>query len=100
MYRARTAFQNLVPFLPNAAGPEKFAIWVRGAASKAGDILPPGQTHPRQYSSAVPAESFLNGSSSTYVEDMYNSWLADPSSVHAVSSFVSRHNSAEPYNYL
>ncbi|CAA9993310.1 unnamed protein product [Nesidiocoris tenuis] len=84
MHRARTAFQNLVPFLPNAAGPEKFAIWVRGAASKAGDVLPPGQnSKQRQYSSAAPAESFLNGSSSTYVEDMYNSWLADPSSVHA-----------------
>uniref|UniRef100_A0A0A9XM16 2-oxoglutarate dehydrogenase complex component E1 n=1 Tax=Lygus hesperus TaxID=30085 RepID=A0A0A9XM16_LYGHE len=85
MHRARTAIKNIVPFLPNAAGPEKFAIWVRGAASKAGDIVPPGQSpsQQRQYSSALPAESFLNGSSSTYVEDMYNSWLADPSSVHA-----------------
>jgi len=38
---------------------------------------------PKQYSTAPAAEPFLNGSSSTYVEEMYNSWLQDPSSVHA-----------------
>jgi len=27
-------------------------------------------------------ESFLNGSSSTYLEEMYNAWLEDPNSVH------------------
>ena len=30
----------------------------------------------------VAQEPFLNGSSSTYVEEMYNSWLEDPKSVH------------------
>ena len=34
---------------------------------------------------ALAAEPFLNGSSSNYVEDMYQSWLQDPSSVHKVS---------------
>ncbi|KAJ1548780.1 hypothetical protein HK405_015274 [Cladochytrium tenue] len=29
-----------------------------------------------------PTETFLSGTSSTYVEDMYEAWLADPSSVH------------------
>lgn len=38
----------------------------------------------RLYNSAA-AEPFLNGSSSAYVEDMYNAWLRDPASVHAVS---------------
>ena len=33
-------------------------------------------------SSAASAEPFLNGSSSSYVEEMYESWRADPSSVH------------------
>eukprot|EP00118_Oscarella_pearsei_P028876 m.3177 g.3177 ORF g.3177 m.3177 type:complete len:996 (+) comp9096_c0_seq1:289-3276(+) len=28
------------------------------------------------------AESFLNGSSSSYIEEMYESWLKDPTSVH------------------
>lgn len=37
----------------------------------------------KQYSTS--AEPFLNGSSSAYVEEMYNAWLQDPSSVHAVS---------------
>ncbi|XP_045472665.1 2-oxoglutarate dehydrogenase, mitochondrial isoform X3 [Harmonia axyridis] len=37
----------------------------------------------RTYNVPAAAESFLNGSSATYVEDMYNAWLVDPSSVHA-----------------
>ncbi|KAL3282576.1 hypothetical protein HHI36_005752 [Cryptolaemus montrouzieri] len=37
----------------------------------------------RPYNVPAAAEPFLNGSSATYVEDMYNAWLADPSSVHA-----------------
>ena len=39
----------------------------------------------RNYAAPVAAEPFLNGSSSTYVEEMYNSWLQDPNSVHKVS---------------
>ncbi|ELU17896.1 hypothetical protein CAPTEDRAFT_171283 [Capitella teleta] len=35
-----------------------------------------------QHSSSVTAEPFLNGSSSQYVEEMYNAWQDDPSSVH------------------
>ncbi|TKR81794.1 hypothetical protein L596_015612 [Steinernema carpocapsae] len=36
----------------------------------------------RSASSAVMKESFLNGTSSIYVEQMYDSWRSDPSSVH------------------
>ena len=36
-------------------------------------------------STSVTAEPFLNGSSSSYVEAMYESWQKDPSSVHKVS---------------
>ena len=35
--------------------------------------------------STAAAEPFLNGSSSTYVEEMYESWRQDPTSVHKVS---------------
>lgn len=42
----------------------------------------------RNYNVPAASEPFLNGSSSQYVEDMYNAWLADPSSVHAVSVFL------------
>lgn len=34
---------------------------------------------------AAKAEPFLSGTSSVYVEEMYESWLEDPSSVHKVS---------------
>lgn len=39
----------------------------------------------RTYNVPAASEPFLNGSSGQYVEDMYNAWLADPSSVHVVS---------------
>jgi len=34
---------------------------------------------------SVVAEPFLNGTSSTYVEEMYESWLENPGSVHKVN---------------
>lgn len=51
------------------------------------ELLKCSSTSVRLYSSAA-SEPFLNGSNSSYIEDMYNSWLADPSSVHAVSFIV------------
>ncbi len=39
----------------------------------------------RQYGSPAAAEPFLSGSSGIYVEEMYNSWLQNPASVHKVS---------------
>lgn len=39
----------------------------------------------RRYAAPVAAEPFLSGSSSNYVEEMYQSWLEDPSTVHKVS---------------
>lgn len=39
--------------------------------------------HPiRKYVTRAAAEPFLNGSSSVYVEEMFNAWTKDPSSVH------------------
>lgn len=37
----------------------------------------------RPYNSAA-SEPFLNGTTSNYVEEMYNNWLRDPASVHTV----------------
>ena len=49
--------------------------------------------------STAAAEPFLNGSSSTYVEEMYESWKADASSVHKVSftflALLQRHSVSE-----
>ncbi|KAK2146707.1 hypothetical protein NP493_3597g00002 [Ridgeia piscesae] len=39
----------------------------------------------RHYGSPAAAEPFLSGSSGVYVEEMYNSWLQNPASVHKVS---------------
>ena len=36
----------------------------------------------KNYAAAAAAESFLSGTSSIYVEEMYESWHADPKSVH------------------
>ncbi|XP_073982431.1 oxoglutarate dehydrogenase Nc73EF isoform X5 [Rhodnius prolixus] len=85
MYRARTVVNNLVPFIPNAAGRHRFATWIAGAAINKNDtpiLLATSTANCHRYSTLA-QESFLNGSSSNYVEDMYNAWLADPSSVHA-----------------
>lgn len=77
MHRARNILNTVV-------GPQgqKFAAWLLAKN-------PPAVTciDCRKYNVPAAAEPFLNGSSSQYVEDMYNAWLADPSSVHAVSSF-------------
>lgn len=74
MHRARVIFQ-----LSNKVGNnERFASWLLNKPqTTAGSVV--GYRH----KSSAAAEPFLNGSSSAYVETMYNSWLADSSSVHA-----------------
>lgn len=46
--------------------------------------------------SRVSQEPFLNGSSSVYVEEMYNAWTADPTSVHKSWDTFFRNANAEP----
>ncbi|XP_059615718.1 2-oxoglutarate dehydrogenase complex component E1 isoform X1 [Phlebotomus argentipes] len=89
MHRARSALNcMLIP-----SGQQSFASWLNCSASKsriASELLPASSL--RQYNSAA-AEPFLNGSSSNYVEDMYNAWLRDPASVHASWDAYFRNNS-------
>lgn len=76
MFRARTLVNAI-------AGPngQKLSAWFLKQS-----VTPAiSATGIRTYNVPASQEPFLNGSSSTYVEDMYNAWLADPSSVHAVS---------------
>ena len=40
----------------------------------------------RQYATLSAAEPFMNGSSSAYIEDMFEAWQKDPSSVHKVGT--------------
>ncbi|XP_059470554.1 2-oxoglutarate dehydrogenase complex component E1 isoform X2 [Neocloeon triangulifer] len=81
MHRARTVINNLVPLAPLVpkVAPERFAAWLAAAPNKIIINSPPK----RWYNAPVATEPFLNGSSGSYVEEMYNSWLADPKSVHA-----------------
>lgn len=107
MHLARTLVSNVFPLLPSHA-PEKLAKLSALAVAKSRQWHSPtrnsnrncssaknndltsastgatGQT--RQYVTTAALEPFLNGSSSIYVEDMYNAWLKDPKSVHAVST--------------
>lgn len=87
MHRARTVLNNLVPLAPYVPklAPERFASWLSAAPSKLVFNSPPK----RWYNAPVATEPFLNGSNGSYVEEMYNSWLADPKSVHAVRRIFS-----------
>lgn len=96
MYRARTVLNNLVPFIPSAAGPERFASWLLGSSGSRALCV----SSSRRYNAPVASEPFLNGSSGAYVEEMYNAWLADPKSVHAVSFFNFQFNHIYSKGYL
>uniref|UniRef100_A0A6B2ED08 2-oxoglutarate dehydrogenase complex component E1 n=1 Tax=Phlebotomus kandelakii TaxID=1109342 RepID=A0A6B2ED08_9DIPT len=89
MHRARSALNcMLIP-----SGQQTFASWLNCSAAKsriASELLPASSL--RHYNSAA-AEPFLNGSSTNYVEDMYNAWLRDPASVHASWDAYFRNNS-------
>jgi len=88
MYRTRSLVTSLLPLLPGVA-PEKLAVWLaKGVVQQSTGARAATAASFRLYSAAPPppvaAEPFLNGSSSIYVEEMYNAWLQDPKSVHAV----------------
>ncbi|KAK7579718.1 hypothetical protein V9T40_000347 [Parthenolecanium corni] len=76
MYKARTVVNNLVPFLPSVVGRDRFASWLSSSSRNF------ATSRVRLRSTEVSAEPFLNGSSSSYVEEMYNAWLENPKSVH------------------
>ncbi|XP_047020828.1 2-oxoglutarate dehydrogenase, mitochondrial isoform X2 [Helicoverpa zea] len=89
MHRARVIFQ-----VTNKVGSnDRFASWLLNRPQTTAVPV----TNFRHTSSAA-AEPFLNGSSSAYVETMYNTWLADSSSVHASwdAFFRNATNGAQP----
>lgn len=86
MYKARTVFSTLTPLAPRMCKPERFASWLVRShpLTRTTQVLIAKSA--RKYSNRVATEPFLNGSSSSYVEEMYNAWLQDPHSVHVVSN--------------
>ncbi|XP_013141239.1 PREDICTED: 2-oxoglutarate dehydrogenase, mitochondrial isoform X2 [Papilio polytes] len=74
MHRARIVLQT-----SNKLGNgERFASWLLNKPQSAAVTV-----NAQRLKSSTAAEPFLNGSSSAYVETMYNAWLSDPNSVHA-----------------
>ncbi|XP_043510630.1 2-oxoglutarate dehydrogenase, mitochondrial isoform X3 [Frieseomelitta varia] len=81
MYKARTVFSTLAPLAPRMCRPERFASWLVRSHPLTRTTQVIVTESIRKYSK-VATEPFLNGSSSSYVEEMYNAWLQDPHSVH------------------
>lgn len=77
MIRAKFAVRNVRSLVSLISGAQRSGTIMVNSLSQPSSAL-------RCYSASVAAESFLNGSSSVYVEGMYNSWLEDPKSVHKV----------------
>lgn len=86
MYKARTVFNTLTPLAPRMCKPERFASWLVRSHPLTRTTQVMVAKSARKYSNRVATEPFLNGSSSSYVEEMYNAWLQDPHSVHVVSN--------------
>uniref|UniRef100_A0A6M2DTF2 2-oxoglutarate dehydrogenase, mitochondrial n=1 Tax=Xenopsylla cheopis TaxID=163159 RepID=A0A6M2DTF2_XENCH len=82
MHRARNIVTCLGPYY-SQAGPQRFASWLLHPAKPACSGMVASVGAPaRKYNVPASQESFLSGTSGSYVEDMYNAWLQDPKSVH------------------
>ncbi|XP_044726471.1 2-oxoglutarate dehydrogenase, mitochondrial isoform X2 [Chrysoperla carnea] len=93
MHRARSVVQCSTSLCPHLLGGTRFAAWLV-AKPQLASVGPPQVSSIRRYNAPPPtaSEPFLNGSSTSYVEDMYNAWLQDPSSVHASWDSFFRHS--------
>ncbi|XP_063701924.1 2-oxoglutarate dehydrogenase complex component E1 isoform X3 [Culicoides brevitarsis] len=88
MHRAKAAISVIAP-----VGQQNFGAWLLRGSNKSkltNELVAASSV--KLYNSTA-AEPFLNGSSSAYVEEMYNAWLKDPTSVHASWDAYFRNNS-------
>ncbi|EDW69592.1 2-oxoglutarate dehydrogenase-like, mitochondrial isoform X2 [Drosophila virilis] len=88
MHRAHTAFSLALSPMAH----KNFATWLLSSNSSQKLIKATAAAAVRTYNSAA-AEPFANGSTASYVEEMYNAWLRDPSSVHTSWDAYFRSNS-------
>jgi len=94
MYRTSKAVAGLLPMAP-LANTERYASWLvsnrLSPAVLSNNTTACTNSPIRRFSAAPPPppaetaaqESFLSGTSGSYVEDMYEAWSVDPKSVHA-----------------
>lgn len=89
MYRARIVLNTLTPIAPQFCGAKRFATWLLRShpVSRDSKVLVAEVCRRHQHGNAA-AEPFISGTTSSYVEEMYNAWLRDPTSVHIVSTFL------------
>lgn len=87
MYKAKTVFTSLIPLAPRMCGAERFASWLTRSNQPILRNSPVLAAATTRYYNKAATEPFLNGSTSSYVEEMYNAWLQDPHSVHVVSIY-------------
>ncbi|XP_055379071.1 2-oxoglutarate dehydrogenase complex component E1 isoform X2 [Condylostylus longicornis] len=92
MHRANSAFaMAAIPL-----GHQSFASWLlRGPLKNTLKREVAAVTALKKYNSAA-AEPFINGTTTSYIEEMYNSWLQDPSSVHRSWDAYFRNNEYAP----
>ncbi|KAK0080129.1 hypothetical protein PV325_000396 [Microctonus aethiopoides] len=83
MYKARAVLSSFTPFAPRLCGGERFSSWlVRSHPLNRTSQIIVAAGPSRKYAGKAATEPFLNGSTTSYVEEMYNAWLQDPHSVH------------------
>ncbi|XP_075159949.1 2-oxoglutarate dehydrogenase-like, mitochondrial isoform X3 [Haematobia irritans] len=88
MHRANTAFNLALSPIAH----KNFASWLLKGSNKKIVHNAMAAAALRCYNSAA-AEPFANGTTASYVEEMYNAWLRDPSSVHTSWDAYFRNNS-------
>ncbi|XP_037827006.1 2-oxoglutarate dehydrogenase, mitochondrial-like isoform X2 [Lucilia sericata] len=88
MHRANTAFNLALSPMAH----KNFATWLLNGANKKIIKNAMAAAAVRCYNSAA-AEPFANGTTASYVEEMYNNWLRDPTSVHTSWDAYFRNNS-------
>ncbi|XP_037722256.1 2-oxoglutarate dehydrogenase-like, mitochondrial isoform X2 [Drosophila subpulchrella] len=88
MHRAHTAFSLALSPMAH----KNFATWLLKSSSNQQMAKVTAAAAVRTYNSAA-AEPFANGSTASYVEEMYNAWLRDPTSVHTSWDAYFRSNS-------
>ncbi|XP_059216850.1 2-oxoglutarate dehydrogenase complex component E1 isoform X4 [Stomoxys calcitrans] len=87
MHRANTAFNLALSPIAH----KSFATWLLKGSNKKVVHNAMAAAALRCYNSAA-AEPFANGTTASYVEEMYNAWLRDPTSVHTSWDAYFRNN--------
>ncbi|CAG0884138.1 unnamed protein product [Darwinula stevensoni] len=84
MHRVKTLFVSLAPLAGQCSQEARVRFIIRASACIEARRNTSDSSQNRTFvTNPAAQEPFLSGSSSTYMEEMYNMWLQDPSSVHA-----------------